>query len=616
MSTVYGLRVLTALAIGIVARADDAPATKPEPTPAAAAQPAPATPSHAADKTDAETASTANPAGIEGIEKTKRAIQAKLDRLKESAEADKAKSTSSENDIKDLSQVYQERLADLDAWKNAVQDRTAAEHEAASPQDKVTELDGKLKHARAQLERAKTSPDSILPELFHTEKRHVTDTTLTEMKDAISIAQEQANDLKAQLDTLAKAQSPEKISATIAGLRAQREKSRAAIASLAARDAELDGIVATSASASARELARERILNLEIETRIETEKPQEVEAKIAIERQKSAHVDLKQKSLLAQCDVAKHVLELMQARYRSLADQQQHELEKAAAKEQDRAKKANDPIEQYRARKAASFLDLQAAILKDEGELTSNPPPTMQEEMDRVEKSKQDFEGLKKLISSGRSNAMVATRLTNSYRRLAAERESIMSRELAQSGLQISRYENALTEVEFDLLSDTREDQVELDGLLARLPKSRHGELLAVAETTERRHRTLLETRQRVLTKLTLRAEETHKQILERIRLLEEQHTYIRTHIFWVRDGTPLSVTMIPHVRDEAWSLGRAVVAILIDIPAKASRVAITTSYVFAMIGVVTFPWGIYRLRKALHGMLGTPRRDVAATAG
>ena len=56
----------------------------------------------------------------------------------------------------------------------------------------------------------------------------------------------------------------------------------------------------------------------------------------------------------------------------------------------------------------------------------------------------------------------------------------------------------------------------------------------------ESKHRTLLVRQRAVLTKLVARASETLEQVTRRLRVLEEEYGFIRTHIFWVRDQEPI----------------------------------------------------------------------------
>ena len=47
------------------------------------------------------------------------------------------------------------------------------------------------------------------------------------------------------------------------------------------------------------------------------------------------------------------------------------------------------------------------------------------------------------------------------------------------------------------------------------------------------------------LTKLVTRSTETLEQVTRRLRILEEEYGFIRTHIFWVRDQEPVGLSTL-----------------------------------------------------------------------
>jgi hypothetical protein len=464
-----------------------------------------------------------------------------------------------------------------------------------------------LKHAHEQADMARQTPDAVLPAPFQVGAGHVADSTLTEMKDAIVAEQERQGKIKAELE-LVRGRTVEKLSAEFLELTKLRDQSRKTLAALPARESELEAALAPATTDQARELARIRLSNLELEGRIATETGRKVEAKITHMKQESSHVELRQKTLTAECELAKRLIELMETRYRALAGKQQDALQRAAAREQVRAIKSNDPVEKYRAGREALFLGIQAALLKDEQELASRPSPSFQEQNDLLEREREDFEGQKKLIETGRSAALVATRLTHSYRRLASERLGLVNRELGQATFHLSRYENALTEVELDLTNQTHEHQLELETILARLPKPRHPEMMALFETLDQKHRSVLESRRRTLEKLVYRAANAREKILERIKLLDEQRAFIRTHLFWVRDAKPVGVDTVVQVPREVWGVGRAIVALAADFRPDGTQLRLSPIYVVSVLGVAGLPWFVYRARKALRGLVDAER--------
>ena len=107
---------------------------------------------------------------------------------------------------------------------------------------------------------------------------------------------------------------------------------------------------------------------------------------------------------------------------------------------------------------------------------------------------------------------------------------------------QLQFYENALTNVELELLQDSLHDRFEHDLLRERLPSSRWAEGEALIGDLERKHRSLLMRRQRALEKLCDRASHTLVQVTRRLSILDQEYGFIRTNIFWVRDQEPIGL--------------------------------------------------------------------------
>ena len=108
-----------------------------------------------------------------------------------------------------------------------------------------------------------------------------------------------------------------------------------------------------------------------------------------------------------------------------------------------------------------------------------------------------------------------------------------------------------LTGVELELIEDSLADQAEHDALLERLAPQRHAQARSHFAELEKRHRSLLERRRDALTKLVARASETMSQVTRRLRVLEEEYGFIRTHIFWVRDQEPIGTGTVRQVGHE-----------------------------------------------------------------
>ena len=131
-------------------------------------------------------------------------------------------------------------------------------------------------------------------------------------------------------------------------------------------------------------------------------------------------------------------------------------------------------------------------------------------------------------------------RLNNDFRRIGPERDRIKARELAAAAAQLAYYENALSRVELEMINDSRDDRIEFENLLELLPAADREKATEMYQDLETRHNMLLERRRQALENLARRAEQTHEQIERRLRTLDDQYGFIRTHIFWVRDQDPV----------------------------------------------------------------------------
>src|SRR5262249_40490172 len=153
--------------------------------------------------------------------------------------------------------------------------------------------------------------------------------------------------------------------------------------------------------------------------------------------------------------------------------------------EKDRAERANDPLERYKAKRRAELLDLRALLNRDESALAASPDLSETQQRELANRAEADFLGLKQLVEEGHASALVALRLKNDSRRLSYERDAVARNELARASNELTRWENALTAVELDLVSDAHDDRFLLDALLETLPASRRAEALAMSEALE-----------------------------------------------------------------------------------------------------------------------------------
>src|SRR5262249_12465724 len=123
--------------------------------------------------------------------------------------------------------------------------------------------------------------------------------------------------------------------------------------------------------------------------------------------------------------------------------------------------------------------------------------------------------------------------------------DRLLRNEMAVAEARLQYYEDALTEVEIELLQDSLHDRFELELLKEGLPATRLAEGERVLDELERTHRTLLIRRRKALEQLTEQTAQTLDQIGRRLGILDEEYSFIRTHIFWVRDQEPIGLGTI-----------------------------------------------------------------------
>ena len=159
------------------------------------------------------------------------------------------------------------------------------------------------------------------------------------------------------------------------------------------------------------------------------------------------------------------------------------------------------------------------------------------------------------------------------------------------------------------MVYDGRDDRFELDNLLERLPKPDHPKLIAIFEDCEREHLNLLNRRQLALEKLATRAEETHDQVLKRLRILDEHFGFIRTHIFWVRDEEPVSALTFSQANREAFLVARSLIRLIAEFGDRSLWGRFSPEFIISAMSVVVLPWPLRRLSR--YGRLrceGEPR--------
>ncbi|WZO96970.1 hypothetical protein EP7_003979 [Isosphaeraceae bacterium EP7] len=498
--------------------------------------------------------------------------------------------------LKERRELLGERLRILDELEKASRERYEVEHPDPDPKTQIEQLKGELEKTGALIAQAAKDPKALLPECFSVDEAKIDDAALTLMKEAIEAATGEAKDTAAKVEK-GLALEPNK---SANALRAERDKLQQRRDSLIARRAEREKTLASAVAADARDLARQRLVNLSWEQRLEAERQAILDAKATLDPIRAELAALTAQCAEADLAVARKGLERMKAKHQKLADHQREKLKREAAIEQTRAKRANDPLERHKGKRKAEMLDLEAAVLNDENSLANSSGLSLDELKERTAVAEKRRETSKKMVELGRGGGLIAVRLKNDYKTISKERELLRKNDLAYAAGRMDFYENLRTDVEMELLNDGRDDRYELDSLLEHLPESRHDEATAEFSKIEQEHRKFLERRLKALASLAERYEAIYAEIQKRIEILDEHYAYIRTHLFWVRDTEPIGVQTISHTQQEAKRIVPALVALALE-PWDAKRWrGVSVEFAIAVLACIAAPLPLYRLQKAL----------------
>jgi potassium efflux system protein len=419
------------------------------------------------------------------------------------------------------------------------------------------------------------------------------------MKDAIATAQGDLNEWQAKLastrDELARTGSKQDV------LRAERDRLYQQVAMLKAALQERETSTRVARNAELRLLAQERLTNARLAVRVAVLRLKIAEAKLALEGTLADVHELGQHVLEAHVQVARKALEQMQIRYREAAEAQQRALQQAAAAQESMARQADDPLEQYRARRRADILELEARVVKNEQALAAGKDLALEEQHALADQAEADFVEIKKLLADGNVSRLDALRLNNDFRRIGPERDRILRNELTSIENQLQYYENTLTNVELELVEDSLAVQAEHDAVLERLAPQRHSQAQTDFAELERSYKAALVRQKAVLIKLVTRASATHEQVTRRLSVLEEEYGFIRTQIFWVRDQEPLGMATVRRLGREIQHLAKGLLALAEEWSDRRSWAHPSSEFLMAAAAAVILPLGLFRLRRLLR---------------
>ncbi len=511
---------------------------------------------------------------------------------------------------KPVAELLTARLALLEGWKKAAAAREAAEKPRRTPEAEAAEIRVELEKTRALLDQAGKAPDALLPEVFRivdNEKVKAGDPKrpegrLAEMKEAIDSARNDLKDQSAQLETL-RAEGSRTLAAQITAMRAERDKVFQGLAGLTAQRGEGLAGAGTSASGEAREVARERLANLEWQARAEAERLAAFEAGIALDTRRIDLGTLQIQARVARVQLARKLADRMDARYEALAERRRNDLKQAVAKEETRAAASNDPLERRRAQRTAQLLELESQVVAYEKTYATAGGASIQRQSELKDRAVTEFAELKKLLDDGSVSPLDALRLKNDFRRIAPERAQVVRTDLAATEAELTHFENALTDAEIDLVNDDRDDRFDRESLLEQLPAARRGEAEAMLDELEARHKALLNRRRNVLRNLARQAEEAHTCVVERVKTLDLQYAFIRTHIFWIRDAEPIGATTLAHARDDSLRTAKALGLLALESGDRNLWGRTSPAWLASLVALMVVPLPLLLGRRALDRM-------------
>jgi potassium efflux system protein len=495
-----------------------------------------------------------------------------------------------------LRDLLVERQDRLEVYEQARKELRALVEVQESPEQQAATARTEIERLEVQLAQAAMD---LLPAVFKTKPAEITDNAQGEMKEAIESAKSKFKELESRFEAaraeLASAGSQQN------ALRVERDKLFQRVATLKARSEERESAVAEAKSPEEMQLAQERLLNIRLEAAVEAIRLRSLEAKLDREARLADVRELKHHALDLHVQLSHKELEQMEARYRDLAEFQQRDLKRAAATEESKAQKSEDPLERYRARRLADLLELEARVIKNEQSLATSTHPSLEEQRSLADRAESDFAQIKQLLDDGKVSRMDALRLNNDFRRIGPERERLLRNELSAIEAQLQYYENTLTNVELELIEDATTDQAEHDTLLERLAAERHAQARTFFEELERKHKALLIRQRTALSKLVARASETLAQVTRRLKVLEDEYGFIRTHIFWVRDQEPIGLSTLKQSGREVKRLARALLKLGEEATMFKTWKQPSTEFLSATFAALILPLGLFRLRRVLR---------------
>src|SRR5262249_42070063 len=107
--------------------------------------------------------------------------------------------------------------------------------------------------------------------------------------------------------------------------------------------------------------------------------------------------------------------------------------------------------------------------------------------------------------------------------------------------------------------------------------------------------------RRDVLERVALRAEQTHEQVLRRLRILDDHFGFIRTNLFWVRDEEPVGPASLAQAHRELIQLGRSGMRFLGELFDLSAWGRVSAEFLLALFGLLVLPWPLVKTYRVLR---------------
>ncbi|WP_165072786.1 coiled-coil domain-containing protein [Paludisphaera rhizosphaerae] len=599
-------------------RTKAAPVAKPDekPTPAApkteAAPPAPkveATPPAPEAKAAEGAAPAPKPAAAPGpglfspeeAQALRTEVDARLKALAPASEGGEAKADadpSAKLASKALGDVLEDRRRRLDDYDKLTKDLAGLASPENDPERKLAEANAEL----ADLQRRSEQPvEALMPTIF-AQDGPIDQAGRTQMKEAIEGI---AKDVKAYQDKLEStpAVAEKEAKGPLADLKAERDRIAQGIAAIKAR-ADGKDAAAPPRSAADRKLAEEKAVNLRVEAAVENLRLQIVEKKIARTAKQVEIAAADRKRWIARVKIGNKTLEPMQKRFQRLSDEDEKDLQRKAKAEQSKASIAQDAIERYRAERLGELLDLEAQVVRAEQAAVVAMEPSLVDMTTQANIAQANFQRIKVLVEESNLSRVDVLSINADYRRIDPERKRIRREERDAVDKRLRDYTNMLAGVELNQIEDRLLDQIDLDDLLDKLPVARHEAATGVWRDLEDKHSALLERRRTALKNLVGDQQEVLDAIDRRLATLDDESSFIRTHLFWVRDQDPISLSTMTVAAGELRRLTRASIGLAGEAITPTGWKRTAPEFLAASAVILALPLGIVRARRALKRRL------------